>query len=125
MNGEPILCNLCGLSGSDLGEGTPNFGIFHGVELEARGGYASTPGNGDGALDDCTSYHFRLCEFCLDFLFSNAVIPPKVWDDGQEEFRPAKERVAQDDWRNHRVQEWKDRFNSRQSARQVLTRRLK
>jgi len=87
------------------------------------GGYNSTPGNGDGALDDTTNYKFSLCEFCLDFLFKNFKILPGVshycGSSEPEEFRSAEERVANDDWRQQ-----KDKFRLEYERRNSL-RKLK
>jgi hypothetical protein len=72
------------------------------VDAEVSGGYSSTPGNGSGALDDRTSYRFSLCEFCLDWLFSQFKIPPTVKDmDGDSigPWKPAAQRVTEDVWR--------------------------
>ena len=72
------------------------------VDAEVSGGYSSTPGNGSGALDDRTSYRFSLCEFCLDWLFSQFKIPPAVKDmDGDPigPWKPAAQRVMEDVWR--------------------------
>ena len=101
-----IRCNLCGLPctvglpGDDLHQ-DHTAGLLHAV---AVGGYESTPGNGHGALDDMTAYHFSLCEWCLDWLFAQCRIPPLTTDerDGTpypEPFRPAAQRVAEDTWR--------------------------
>ena len=101
-----VLCNLCGLPctvglpGDDLHQ-DHTAGLLNAV---AVGGYESTPGNGHGALDDMTAYHFSLCEWCLDWLFAQCRIPPLTTDerDGTpypEPFRPAAQRVAEDTWR--------------------------
>jgi len=103
-----VLCNMCGLS-CDLPTGpldNPK-GDAHGlIEQEVLGHYASTPGNGHGALDDTTAYKFSLCEWCLDWLFDQFKVPPTVrewrFDGGRGEvqaWRPASERVAEDEWR--------------------------
>lgn len=105
---EDVSCNLCGLS---CGLGTPGHPAHDmGGLINARvsGGYESTPGNGCGALDDCTSYSFSMCEFCLDWLFTQFKIPVNAasyTDSEIEVWRPAVVRVAQDDWRK-----MKDRF---------------
>jgi hypothetical protein len=94
------LCNLCGLycslnDGDSRGEA---YGLLH---QRVMGGYCSTPGNGSGALDDLTTYSFSLCEFCLDWIFEQCVVPPKVFPMhmDQEPYRPAAQRVAEDEWR--------------------------
>ena len=74
-----------------------------GLRAHISGGYHSTPGNGDGALDDGNVYRFALCEFCLDWLFSQFTTPVSVtgYDGHPEEdsWRPAVERVTTDDLR--------------------------
>jgi hypothetical protein len=75
-----ILCNLCALS-CDLPTGPaddPKPDPHGLIEKEVLGHYASTPGNGHGALDDTTAYKFSLCEWCLDWLFTQFKIPPLV-----------------------------------------------
>lgn len=108
-------CNLCGLSCA-LPCGPPDAVVLDDYGLiacEARGHYASTPGNGHGALDDCDAYTFSLCEFCLDWLFTQMRIPPTVENvslDGESRrpgvWRPAAQRVKADEWRHG------DRFRS-------------
>lgn len=113
------LCNRCGLSCTladrDIG------GI---IRHTVVGGYESTPGNGDGALDDCDGYTFSLCEFCCDWLFQTFVIPVEVHEvsivderpislDGEREFRPALQRVQEDDWRRT-----KDKFMAEYARRE-------
>jgi len=105
---EP-LCNLCGLTCVLGCEGHPCRAPRGLVDAQARGGYLSTAGNGHGALDDMTLYQFSLCEWCLDWLFSQFKIPVSIFDydpwDGSPEdgtlrpWRSAAERVAADDWR--------------------------
>lgn len=105
-SGEPledVLCNLCGYSCAQRFDAETHE-LGGPVKARVSGGYSSTPGNGDGALDDTTSYHFSLCEFCLDWLFSQFKIPVVTTNymDGDapdEPWRPAAERVAADDWR--------------------------
>lgn len=97
------LCNMCGLTTKLKHQGTLDHNQFYGlINATVEGGYESTPGNGEGALDDTSTYTFSLCEFCLDHIFKNAVIPPIV-DNGQEkeDFRPAAQRVEEDHWRNY------------------------
>lgn len=123
------LCNLCGLSctlGKDEGAAYPDLrgGL---IDATVVGGYDSTPGNGYGALDDLVRHRFSLCEFCLDWLFSQFQIPVAVddpmndlllrpgesIDEGlarcgavqlarrpdPEPWKPAADRVRKDDWR--------------------------
>ena len=100
------LCNACGLSTAlpDY-DGPPGIVEYPGGLIGAAvdGGFSSTPGNGWGALDDCTVYSFSLCEFCCDALMATFVIPPVVRDtvehDVTEVFRPAAQRVREDAWR--------------------------
>jgi hypothetical protein len=101
---ERYVCNLCGHPCS-LGPERNMGGL---VNQTVDGNYDSTPGNGQGALDDCTTYRFSLCEFCLDWLFQQFVVPVTVFSyqgDGEEPFRPAAVRVRDEEWR-----EQKDRF---------------
>lgn len=101
-------CNWCGCSCMTKG------GRNHiGEKFEVVGGYDSTPGNGEGALDDCSVYHFALCEFCLDHLFTLFRLPPEVNFSGEAEpFRPAAQRVRVDEWRKG-----KDEFFVEQARR--------
>lgn len=96
----PPLCNLCGLT-TALEEGPmADYGGL--IDASVGGGFNSTPGNGNGALDDMTSYRFSLCEFCCDWLFERFQIPPQVSNTGDSEpevFRPAFFRVQEDNWR--------------------------
>lgn len=105
-----VTCNLCGLS---CGLGKPGHPAYdQGGLINARvsGGYSSTAGNGKGALDDCTSYTFSMCEFCLDWLFEQFQVPVSqhsmmdAIDEPPEVWRPARERVAQDDWRRFKTE---------------------
>lgn len=94
---------MCGLTTKLSNPDGMNPNQFYGlINATVQGGYESTPGNGNGALDDVSTYRFSLCEFCLDHIFKNAVIPPIV-DNGQEkeDFRPAAQRVEEDHWRNY------------------------
>lgn len=100
---EEKFCNLCGLTCrlNDMDSFDCNYGL---IDAKAEGGYASTPGNGSGALDDCIGYEFNLCEFCLDWLFSIFKISPSVFDHVtgkyiNEQYLSAENRVAKDDWR--------------------------
>lgn len=101
------LCNLCGLSCMLYDRGTP-FELGGLIRKTVDGGYESTPGNGSGALDDMTGYTFSLCEFCLDWLFAQFVIPVALEDvdnpEYRETWRPAAERVATDDWRRMKTE---------------------
>lgn len=101
---KDVLCNLCGLSCKlDEGDIQELGGL---IKKTVVGGYASTPGNGCGALDDTMSYTFSLCEFCLDWLFAQFTIPVTVGDDEywsgmavRAPWKPAAKRVAADEWR--------------------------
>jgi hypothetical protein len=124
-------CNLCGLTCA-IGEN--DFRSDHGLlNIYVSGGYASTPGNGHGALDDMTDYNFSLCEFCLDWLFSRFKIPVKVSEYGigsdedglyavhgknREEWRSAKQRIEEDEWRKYK-RESLDEIERRAAARKV------
>jgi hypothetical protein len=115
-----VLCNLCGLPCNLIDECDDS---AHGlIECVVRGGYSSTPGNGAGALDDMTSYKFSLCEFCLDWLFTQCKIVPLVCDrtldedlpGDQQTWRPAAQRVQEDEWRG-----MKDKFFAEAERRRV------
>lgn len=119
---EEVFCNLCGLSCVVC---TAQEGYIgqnqHGGLINAKvvGSYHSTPGNGDGALDDCTEYTFSLCEFCLDYLFCKLKIPVKVFDyisGVEEEWESAENRVKNAEWRRHK-EEFMKEFNYRNAAR--------
>ncbi len=117
---EPdILCNMCGLTCRLDPEVTETYGL---IKSTVSGGYESTPGNGDGALDDCTRYTFSLCEFCLDFMFSNFKIPVVsdnyTHPEGLELFRPAAQRVAEDEWRGMK-ERFQAEFTRRNDARML------
>lgn len=117
MSKEPI-CNLCGLT-CLLKEGELAGAHGH-LDRTVRGGYASTPGNGVGALDDMTSYTFNLCEFCCDALFTRCAVPVTVEWHGAfepEPWRPALQRVVEDDWRAQKGAFFKE------AARRALARR--
>jgi hypothetical protein len=108
MNEQYVLCNLCGhlcaLADEAGAINDQRAGLQNAV---VSGGYHSTAGNGDGALDDTTSYRFSLCEFCLDWLFSKFTVPVQVScymggagpDEEPEQFIPAAQRVKEDEWR--------------------------
>lgn len=125
---KDVLCNLCGLTcmlGSlDAPEGRADHICYaaHGlIDAEVLGGYLSTPGNGEGALDDMSRYKFSLCEFCLDWLFSRCVIPVKVMDfDEEEDFRPAVERVNDEPWRKDKDSFFRE-YERRARARGAMT----
>jgi len=94
-------CNLCGLPCS-AGKGRHIDHEAGLIDASVTGGYESTPGNGYGALDDASTYRFSLCEFCLDWLFSQFKVPVVVNDytaGRSEVWCPAAERVKKDDWR--------------------------
>lgn len=114
-----MLCNMCGLE-MNLRH---SFNEYHGLKASVTGGYLSTPGNGYGALDDMSTYDFNLCEFCLDYLFSNFKIPPKVYErlitNSEEKFRPAGQRVIEDDWRKDKEEFFKE-YEKRNLARKNL-----
>lgn len=128
-NMKDTVCNVCGLS-CDLLENALeykdafNFDRVNGglLNICVSGGYHSTPGNGDGALDDCTSYTFSICEFCLDYLFTKMIIPPKVQSihdsHPKEEFRSAAQRVREDEWRKAKEEFEDERF------RRAISRKL-
>src|SRR5258708_22599734 len=116
------ICNWCGES-CTLGPLYDDV-VAHGGLIDAvvQGGYDSTPGNGNGALDDMTAYSFSLCEFCLDYLFQQFRIPPTVRcliDNKEETYRPAPKRVKEDEWRTQ-----KEIF-LREEGRRNLTRPIK
>lgn len=95
-----VFCNFCGLS-CQLGDS--DFHENHGlINQTVMGGYHSTPGNGEGTLDDMQVYRFSLCEFCLDHLFGKFKIPPRVTEyhgTESESWISAKDRVDRDEWR--------------------------
>lgn len=106
------LCNMCG---------KPMFLSINtgGIEATVTGGYDSTPGNGDGCLDDMTEYKFNICEFCLDFLFQNFKIPVEQYDlidHVSSKWRPAAVRVEQDEWRRLKKEFFKMK-NKRDASR--------
>jgi hypothetical protein len=120
-----IICNLCGEScclGPTYGDDKPPYSYGGLIEQIVTGGYNSTPGNGEGALDDMTEYSFSLCEFCLDHLFARFVVPPEVHcliDDKIDPWRPATQRVTEDDWRKT-----KEKFFQK-AGRRVVKRKAK
>jgi hypothetical protein len=64
---DQMFCNLCG-NKLDL-EYSPTARLF-GTEVKAEGHYGSR------LLEDCTAYHFDLCEECLVRLMSECKIAP-------------------------------------------------
>lgn len=128
-NVEP-LCNLCGLTcvlGHDRIQDDPGCGPHGLIDQSVSGGYESTAGNGRGALDDMTWYRFSLCEFCLDWLFSQFKIAIKTGyygggcdDDEVPAWKPASQRVAEDDWRGMK-KEFFEEHARRLSARNTKT----
>jgi hypothetical protein len=106
------LCNLCGEPCAFGSHPDEPLGL---IDAVVQGGEASTPGNGSGALDDLTSYTFSLCEFCLDWVFSQCRIPPEVRvvnadpPEDIEIFRPAEQRVREDEWRTYKSDFFKER----------------
>ncbi len=100
---QEILCNYCSLScnlNKDENEkGTDDY-IANGglINCEVMGGYYSTPGNGNGALDDMMVYKFSICEYCLDHLFGKFKIAPRMiqWHGTKSEpWISAKERIKE------------------------------
>lgn len=117
-----VLCNMCGLPCS-LEDNKEMTGEQLGglINATVTGGYFSTPGNGNGALDDCTRYHFSLCEFCLDHIFSQFKIQVIVDDYMDGEILPwhsAEERVKKDDWRTFKDEFFKEAAR-RKAAREA------
>lgn len=129
---KPIpLCNLCGCpcgiaAPNEFDPGDQHMGH---IEQTVHGSYHSTPGNGDGALDDMTAYTFSLCEFCLDWLFAKFKTPPLVryyqlsepdsFEPDELTFRPAAQRVSEDDWRRSKSRFFAE-FERRNKARGAL-----
>lgn len=123
---KDVLCNLCGLS-CDIPGCIPKeirqpSGL---IDATVSGGYDSTPGNGFGALDDCTQYKFSLCEWCLDWLFQQFKISPEEkeigvfsgdYDGTIEQWKPAAQRVKEDDWRAGK-EEFRIEYERRNQAR--------
>jgi hypothetical protein len=152
---KDIICNLCGEScslGSAYNDGNdPDPLDYSGlIEQTVTGGYNSTPGNGNGALDDMVRYSFSLCEFCLDWLFQQFTIPVAV-DDPMNDYltqegetmdealdkrgivqlmeapqpppwKSAAERVAEDDWRQQKEKHFNEsnRRARKRMAAQIL-----
>jgi hypothetical protein len=123
------LCNLCGLSCAapnlSFSKEQEDLGL---IECVVSGGYDSTPGNGEGALDDTIAYEFSLCEFCLDWLFVQFKIPVAVSDypicespgfsKSKFDWIPAKDRVVNDHWRKMK-KVFFDEFEKRNQAREL------
>lgn len=87
------LCKFCNMCGKECED---DFNDILGLHILVTGGYNSTPGVGNGALDDCTEYKCTICEFCLDHIFQSFQIPVSVKDYIHSEyidFVPALERV--------------------------------
>lgn len=108
--GENTVCNLCGhlCSLEDL-DGKVHEHHAGLQNVSVSGGYHSTAGNGFGALDDTETYTFSLCELCLDWLFSQFVVPIQVTHymgdpEEPEPFRPADQRVHEDEWRRFKAE---------------------
>lgn len=92
------------------------------INCRVTGGYESTPGNGCGALDDCETYEFSICEFCLDWLFQQFKTPPALSDnlgDSEKTYRPANQRVQEDEWRRMKAEHFAE-----SDRRAALRRRL-
>jgi hypothetical protein len=112
---QAVPCNLCGEPcGTEHSQGM--------VNQTVHGGYNSTPGNGTGALDDMTHYAFSLCEFCLDWLFTQFKTPPVVIcrlsppEDPPDQWRNASQRVNEDSWRSQKAAFFQE-FARRNAAR--------
>lgn len=118
-------CNLCGLPCDIYGSIPEDIRTPSGlIDAKVTGGYDSTPGNGFGALDDCSQYKFSLCEWCLDWLFEQFIIPPEEkgvgafshLDGPPIEWKPARQRVEEDDWRSAK-EEFRIEYERRNQAR--------
>lgn len=118
-------CNLCGLPCNIYGSIPEEIRTPSGlIDAKVTGGYDSTPGNGFGALDDCSQYKFSLCEWCLDWLFEQFIIPPEEkgvgafshLDGPPIEWKPARQRVEEDDWRTGK-EEFRIEYERRNQAR--------
>ena len=115
------ICNLCGLPCAPPGSNPQTWGE-QGLLARVCGGFSSTPGNGEGALDDCAAYSFSLCEFCLDWLFGKFQVPVAVCNymsgkDDLEPWRPAAQRVMEDEWRREKS-EFMEEYERRKEARE-------
>lgn len=114
------LCHWCGLS-CIFEKPSPISPRMNGlIDAKASGGYDSTPGNGEGTLDDGTTYRFSLCEWCVDHLFAQFKYPPIMFDymsgEEQKDWKPAATRVMEEDWRKGK-KEFFEEFEKRNAAR--------
>ena len=114
-------CNLCGLPCGSPSSNPQQWSEQGLLDAHVCGGYDSTPGNGEGALDDMMEYRFSMCEFCLDWLFGKFQIPVTVRDyiagETREPWRPAAQRVLEDDWRRMKEQ-FTAEYERRKKARE-------
>jgi hypothetical protein len=120
--GVEVPCNYCGLPCTLSDPDAPSHGSYGLIGASVTGSYASTPGNGSGALDDMTRYTFSLCEFCLDYLFTQFAIPVSITcliDNEIVPWRSAATRVSEDDWRAMKDKFFKER-DRRDHAREKL-----
>lgn len=121
---EDKICNLCGLS-CTLGDDAPRCDYNGGlINASVSGGYFSTAGNGEGALDDGESYKFSLCEWCLDWLFSRFQKPVETAsymfvNDVPEPFKPAMQRVVEDTGWRHSKDKFFAEYERRNAAREA------
>jgi hypothetical protein len=135
MVNQDIKCNMCGEScslGPLYGDGLDGDKLdYNGLlNVKVAGGYNSTPGNGNGALDDMTRYGFSMCEFCLDWLFQQFKIPVTVDDYMNDDnylpkaetnavqlpaWKCAEARVNEDEWRQS-----KEEFHQENNRRSLL-----
>ncbi len=142
---EPF-CNLCGLT-CRLRHDAPYEEDGGMINATVMGGMSSTPGNGDGTLDDMEGYRFSLCEFCLDWLFAQFRVPVATFDprrgltrrEGETldeamvrtggcvflmagpdpgPWEPAAVRVERDEWRKEK-REFFDEKARRDAARKI------
>jgi len=65
---ESCRCNKCGQ------EMLTTMGNIYGAEISVEGGYESP------VLEDCTTYEFDLCEYCLQQLFDSFMFDVKKTD---------------------------------------------
>ena len=63
-------CNKCGQ------EMVGRFGNICGAEVYVEGCYESD------VLEDCTTYEFDLCEYCLEDMFNSFMFPEKRTEHG-------------------------------------------
>ena len=112
-------CNMCGLESEVIVNDWHRNTILH--KFTAIGGYESTPGNGCGTLDDCSEYKFSLCEYCLDYIFNQCIIPVLDIDYsiGENNYISAEERVRNDSWREMK-KEFFEEYERRNNARQNI-----